>query len=71
MLGESQIRHYYLKGFKEPSTIQNWPSIWRKQFKIRTCEGYFVKLNRYRSKLNFKHLQNSTKDIHLVCTHIL
>jgi hypothetical protein len=47
MLWESQIRHYYLKGFKEPSTIQNWPDIWCKQFKIRTREGYFVKLNRY------------------------
>ncbi len=29
MLGESQIRHYYLKGFKEPSTTENWPNIWR------------------------------------------
>jgi DNA primase catalytic subunit len=56
MLGESQIRQFYLQGFKETAKLENWSSIWRKQFRIRTRLGYFLKLNRFRPRLNLKHL---------------
>lgn len=54
MLNVQQIRQFYLKGFME--TFQEWPGVWRKQFKIRMEDGSFMKLNTLRSRLNLKSL---------------
>jgi len=56
MLSPHQIRQFYLRGFKETSKLDDWPCVWRKQFKIRTHEGHFMKLNRLRNRLNFRSL---------------
>jgi hypothetical protein len=56
MLGPHQIRQFYLRGFKDTAKLNEWPCIWRKQFKIRTIENHFMKLNRLRNRLNFKSL---------------
>jgi len=56
MLDPHQIRQFYLQGFKETASIEDWPGVWRKQFKIRSHEGHFMKLNRLRNRLNFKSL---------------
>ena len=56
MLETPQIRQFYLRGFKETAKLDEWPGIWRKQFKIRTREGQFLKLNKLRSRLNYMNL---------------
>jgi len=56
MLDPQQIRQFYLRGFKETAELDEWPGIWRKQFKIRTLEGHFMKLNKLRNRLNFRSL---------------
>lgn len=56
MLEPHKIRQFYLRGFKETTKLNGWPGIWRKQFKIRTHEGYFKKLNMLRSRLNYMNL---------------
>ncbi len=56
MLDPHQIRQFYLRGFKETAKLYEWPGIWRKQFKIRTREGHFMKLNKLRNRLNFRSL---------------
>ena len=56
MLDLHQIRQFYLRGFKETVKLDEWPGVWRKQFKIRTLEGRFIKLNRLRNRLNFRSL---------------
>jgi len=56
MLDPHQIRQVYLRGFKETVVLDEWPGVWRKQFKIRTLEGRFIKLNRLRNRLNLRSL---------------
>jgi hypothetical protein len=57
MLTPEQIGRFYLT-WKEPESLKSWSSIWRKQFKMRTCEGEFLKLNRIRSRLCFTKLRD-------------
>jgi len=56
MLDLHQIRQFYLRGFKDTAKSDEWPYVWRKQYKIRTREGHFMKLNRLRNRLNFRSL---------------
>jgi len=51
------IRRFYINGFNEEGIYGAWPRIWSKQFKIRTHDGAFVKLNRFRDRLTFRALK--------------
>ena len=52
-----KIRRFYLSGFQEEFIHHAWPRLWSKQFKIRTFEGAFIKLNTFRDRFNFKALR--------------
>ena len=56
MLEPHRIRQFYLRGFKKTGNLDEWPEVWRKQFKIRTHQGHFMKLNKLRSRLNYLNL---------------
>lgn len=56
MLTPEQIQRFYLQW--TPSEIHSsWPSLWRKQFKIRTVGDTFISLNKKRSRLAFSSLR--------------
>lgn len=52
-----KIRRFYLGGFEGKMIHRAWPHLWSKQFKIRTHNDSFIKLNRFRDRLNFKSLK--------------
>jgi hypothetical protein len=60
MLEPHRIRLFYLKSFKKAANIDEWPEIWRKQFKIRIRQGHFMKLNELRSARAFRYAPEKT-----------
>ena len=57
MLNPSQIRFYYLQGFREQEIHKKWPWLWHKHYRIRTLDNDFIKLNRQNSSLSLKKLK--------------
>ena len=57
MLDRNRIRRFYINGFEETVAVRNWPRMWNKQFRIRTVDGAFIKLNRFRDRFSFKALK--------------
>ena len=57
MLDRNRIRRFYINGFEETAAVSNWPRMWNKQFRIRTVDEAFIKLNRFRDRLSFKALK--------------
>ena len=50
------IRNFYKRGFNEVEIHKSWPWIWSKHYRIETIDHRFVKLNRFRNRLNFESL---------------
>lgn len=57
MLSFHAISNFYKNGFREAEELGNWPRLWNKQFRIKTRKGDFIKLNRFRNRLNFRTLR--------------
>ena len=54
---KTQISRFYLLGFKEKQCHREWLHLWKKHFRIRTLDGEFIKLNRFRPRFSFKALR--------------
>ena len=58
LLSFQAISNFYKNGFLKGSELGSWPRLWNKQFRMETRKGDFIKLNRFRSRFNFKVLRH-------------
>jgi hypothetical protein len=47
------LRRFYANGFEETDAHLRWTGLWRKQLKLRLCDGAFISLNRLRPRFSF------------------
>jgi hypothetical protein len=52
-----KITNFYKNGFEETEVHKDWPRLWNKHYRIQLWKGQFLKLNRFRGRLNFKSLK--------------
>jgi len=57
MLSFQAVSNFYRNGFFENPMLGSWPRLWNKHFRIETRKGDFIKLNRFRPRLNFRVLR--------------
>ena len=51
------LRRFYAKGFEETDAHRRWVGLWRKQLKVRLCDGTFISLNKLRPRFRFQSLK--------------
>ena len=70
LLESNQIARFY-QNWEEPTHYLKWGGLWRKQFKVVTRDGYWIKLNTIRPRLGFRNLKRLLVDlapVHVYCS---
>lgn len=56
MLTSNQITSFY-ENWNEPPCFKEWSGLWRKQYKIQTVDGRWIKLNNIKPRLGYRSLK--------------